>query len=65
MNCQKEENLKTCPCSWPDCPRKGICCDCLRHHLAKNELPACYFSKAAEKTYDRSIKNFIKDRKLI
>ncbi|MGE4555075.1 MAG: DUF6485 family protein [Candidatus Paceibacterota bacterium] len=63
MECQKEKNLKSCPCSWPDCPRKGICCECLRYHREKGELPACYFSKEAEKTYDRSIENFIKSKK--
>jgi hypothetical protein len=60
--CKQEQNLKDCPCTWPDCPRKGICCECIRHHQEKRELPACYFSKEAEKTYDRSIENFIKDQ---
>ena len=27
------------------------------------ELPACFFSKEAEKTYDRSIGKFIEDQK--
>lgn len=63
MECQKEKNLKDCPCTWPDCSRKGICCQCLRYHWQKGELPGCFFSKEAEKTYDRSIENFIKDRK--
>jgi hypothetical protein len=63
MECKKEENLKNCPCTYPNCPRKGICCECLRHHLEKNELPACCFSKEAEKTYNRSFENFIKDTK--
>ncbi len=61
MNCIQEENLKNCPCSYPDCHRKGICCQCIAHHRQKNELPACYFSSQREKSYDRSIKNFIKD----
>jgi len=61
MECQKEENLKKCPCTYPGCERKGVCCDCLRYHLARKELPACCFSKEAEKTYDRSFKKFIKD----
>jgi len=26
-------------------------------------LPACYFSEKAEKTFDRSIENFIKEQK--
>jgi len=62
MECQKEENLKTCPCTWLDCPRKGICCQCIKHHLPKGELPACFFSKEVEKTYNRSIDNFIKEQ---
>jgi len=63
MECQQKENLKNCPCSWPDCPRKGICCQCLRHHWQKLELPACFFSKEAEKSCDRSIKNFLRDQR--
>jgi hypothetical protein len=27
-----------------------------------NQLPACYFSEKAEKSYDRSIAAFIKDQ---
>ncbi|MFH1990635.1 MAG: DUF6485 family protein [Patescibacteria group bacterium] len=63
MECQKENNLKTCPCTYPGCPRKGICCECIRHHRDNGELPGCCFSKEAEKTYDRSIENFIRTRK--
>ena len=63
MNCQKEENLKMCTCSYEGCPRKGICCQCIAHHREKGELPACYFSKEAEKSYDRSIEKFIEDYK--
>ncbi|PIQ93033.1 MAG: cytosolic protein [Parcubacteria group bacterium CG11_big_fil_rev_8_21_14_0_20_39_14] len=61
MECKKIENLKSCPCTYPDCSRKGICCECLRHHLNFKELPACYFSEEAEKTYDRSFEKFIKE----
>ena len=63
MNCQKDKNLKTCPCTYPDCPRKGICCECLRYHLKNKELSACCFSKRAEKTYDRSFEKFIEENK--
>jgi len=62
MECQKAKNLKICPCTYPDCPRKGICCECINYHQGKGELPACCFSKEAEKTYDRSIKKFIEDQ---
>ncbi|NCO23350.1 hypothetical protein COW09_01630 [bacterium (Candidatus Moisslbacteria) CG12_big_fil_rev_8_21_14_0_65_36_11] len=63
MECKKEQNLKRCPCSYPNCPRKGICCECLNTHLVKGELPACCFSKEAEKSYDRSIENFIREQR--
>ncbi len=61
MDCKKEQNLKNCACTY-DCPRKGLCCECIKHHREKNELPACYFSKDQEKTYDRSIDFFIENR---
>ncbi|MDI6778356.1 MAG: DUF6485 family protein [Patescibacteria group bacterium] len=61
MQCQKEKNLESCPCTYPGCHRKGICCECVKHHREKGALPACYFSPEAEKTFDRSIENFIGD----
>ncbi|MBL7142012.1 hypothetical protein ISS21_02935 [Patescibacteria group bacterium] len=63
MECRKEKNLKNCPCTYPGCERKGICCECLRYHWQNGELPACLFSSEAEATYDRSIKKFIEDQK--
>ncbi len=60
MNCQKQNNLKHCNCTYKGCPKKGICCECLRSHLKRKELPACCFPKDAEATYDRSFENFIK-----
>ena len=62
MECKQNENLKNCPCSYPNCPRKGICCECVRYHREKQELPACYFSQEAEKTYDRSIAKLINEK---
>jgi hypothetical protein len=61
MQCKQEENLGNCPCSYPDCPRKGMCCDCVDHHRRKGEIPACFFPAEyeAETTNDRSIDNFI------
>ncbi len=54
----KEENKANCPCTYP-CEIKGICCECIKHHLKRNELPACFFPPEIEKTYDRSIEKFI------
>lgn len=49
--CKKEENLKNCPCTYPGCSRKGICCECIKHHRENKELPACYFSKEIKKNF--------------
>ena len=59
LECKKEENAKDCNCTYP-CEKKGMCCECIRSHRENGELPACYFPKDAEKTYDRSIEHFIK-----
>jgi hypothetical protein len=53
-----QENLARCPCTWPDCPRKGRCCECLQYHLSQRELPACFFPPEVERTYDRSFARF-------
>jgi len=60
MKCKIDDNLKNCACTYPGCPRKGKCCDCIVYHKSRGELPGCLFPKEAEKTYDRSIAAFIK-----
>lgn len=63
MDCKKTANLKSCNCTYEPCPRKGICCECLAYHRDSGELPACYFSEKGERSYDRSVENFLSDRK--
>jgi hypothetical protein len=63
MECQKEENKVNCNCSYP-CDKKGICCKCVAYHRKRGELPACYFSDEAEKTYDRTIEYFVELNKI-
>jgi hypothetical protein len=53
-------NIDKCNCTYPGCPRKGNCCECLQYHLKMNELPACCFPDDVEKTWDRSFDRFIK-----
>lgn len=60
MECNKEKNLKDCSCTYEPCPRKGMCCECLKYHLSHNELPGCVFPSELERTYDRSIETFVK-----
>ena len=61
-DCQAEKNARSCNCTYEPCGRKGRCCDCLAYHRAANELPACFFDAAAERTYDRSTAHFLKRR---
>ena len=62
MECKQEINKQNCPCTYSGCPRKGICCECIKYHLERDELPACCFSKKAEAIYDRSFAKFIVDQ---
>ncbi len=59
MECKQNENLKNCTCT-AVCSNKGICCECVAHHRENNELPGCFFTAQGEKTYNRSIENFIR-----
>jgi hypothetical protein len=65
MDCKAAQHLKHCNCTYDPCPRKGMCCECLRYHLRSRELPACCFSAEAEATFDRSFGHFARlaDRK--
>ena len=59
MDCSNQaENLKDCACTY-NCDKRGKCCECLRSHLRRKELPGCCFPPEAEKTYDRSFRKFI------
>jgi hypothetical protein len=43
-----DKNNEQCPCGAKDCERHGLCCDCLRAHLAGGSLPACAKHLAAK-----------------
>jgi len=61
MKCENyEKNMENCNCTYEPCSRKGICCECLRYHWASKQLPGCLFPDEIEKTWDRSLSNFIK-----
>ena len=55
----KAKNLSRCNCTYEPCSKKGLCCECVAYHRSLGELPACYFPKDAESTYDRSIAYFV------
>jgi hypothetical protein len=60
--CDNKKKSGSCSCTYPSCSRHGKCCECVAYHRASEEIPGCFFSAAAERTYDRSIEAFTKDR---
>jgi hypothetical protein len=60
--CSHQKNPIQCPCTYPGCPRHGKCCECVEYHRGSGEVPACFFSPAAERTYDRSVEALARDR---
>ncbi|MCK5006159.1 MAG: DUF6485 family protein [Spirochaetia bacterium] len=64
MDCvNQKKNSGACNCSYPGCSRHGICCECIAYHRGMNELPACYFTAAQERTYNRSISYFVSSQR--
>jgi len=63
MECLQSKNRQACNCTYESCERKGLCCECLTYHRRLKELPACFFSAAVEKTYDRSLARFLKENR--
>ena len=58
--CNIKTNTSRCPCTYEPCSKKGLCCECIQYHWKNGELPACLFPPEVERTYDRSIKRFVK-----
>jgi hypothetical protein len=61
--CTMDKNRQYCNCTYEPCSRKLKCCECLHYHRRNGEMPACFFPPEVEKTYDRSIRAFIKINK--
>ncbi|MCG8430922.1 MAG: DUF6485 family protein [Candidatus Omnitrophica bacterium] len=59
-----KRNKEMCNCTYAGCPRHGVCCECLAYHRRSGELPACYFDESAERTYDRSFGNYLRNRRI-
>jgi hypothetical protein len=60
MECNISKNLENCTCTYTSCSKRGHCCACVEYHRNNGEIPGCFFSKEGERTYDRSIANFIR-----
>ncbi|MFP4012802.1 MAG: DUF6485 family protein [Chitinispirillaceae bacterium] len=53
---------ENCPCTYSSCSRRGKCCECVAYHRRSGEIPGCFFTPEGERTYNRTIKAFIRDR---
>ncbi len=58
MECKKDQNRSHCNCSYGNCTKKGVCCDCVAYHIRGRQVPACFFPGKVERTYDRSFERF-------
>jgi len=56
----QKKNLASCTCTYVSCERRGLCCECIAYHRGKDELPGCLFPAEAEKTYDRSVRHYVR-----
>jgi hypothetical protein len=63
MDCaNKARNMKRCTCTYAGCERHGVCCECVAYHRSAEELPACFFTREEERSYDRSVSAFVSAR---
>ncbi|MCX5653475.1 MAG: DUF6485 family protein [Planctomycetota bacterium] len=56
----QKKNVVDCTCTYMSCERRGVCCECVAYHRASDQLPGCFFPPEAEKTYDRSVRHYVK-----
>jgi hypothetical protein len=61
MECISARSTDHCSCTYP-CDKRGNCCQCVQYHHRKGEIPGCFFSPAGERSYDRSLANFLRDQ---
>jgi len=62
MECISTETKKNCTCTYTACDKRGNCCACVAFHQPKGQVPGCFFTTPGERSYDRSLENFLRDR---
>jgi len=63
VECVAKKSLEHCSCTYTGCEKRGHCCECVTYHRTRNEMPGCFFSLEGERSYDRSLEHFLRDRK--
>ena len=46
MECVHAKRELACVCPSTNCPRHGICCECIANHRAKGQLTGCQMPEA-------------------
>ena len=64
MKSASSPSASHCTCTHTACPTWGDCRSCVTRHRERQEIPGCFFTTAGEKTYNRSVGNFIKDQSM-
>jgi hypothetical protein len=62
MECISSKTIEHCTCTYSTCDKRGNCCKCVLYHRDKGQIPGCFFTAEGERSYDRSLENFLKDR---
>jgi hypothetical protein len=62
MECISSKTIEHCTCTYTTCDKRGNCCKCVLYHRDKGQIPGCFFTAEGERSYDRSLENFLKDR---
>ena len=53
-----------CKCTYESCSRKGNCCQCVAFHRERGEATGCMFTPDGERSYDRTLKSLMIDRRI-
>jgi hypothetical protein len=62
MECVSTTSRQHCTCTYTGCDKRGNCCQCIQFHRQRDEIPGCFFTPAGERSYDRSLAHFLRDR---
>jgi hypothetical protein len=64
-NCANQKNnIDNCTCTY-SCDKRGNCCACVMYHRKMGQVPGCFFTKAGEATYDRSVAALARDHGVV
>ena len=59
-----KNNIDNCTCTY-NCVKRGNCCACVMYHRKMGQVPGCFFTKAGEATYDRSVAALARDHGVV